>query len=145
MKFFLPMLLVPIALFLACGSNPVTPDVHNLTQGGWSGSLFQDTVEVTFTVSGDTVKDFTVALLYDFGQQVTDSTVVWILDDFIVANDSFSVFQEDDLNQYTFSMDLAGGFTTSSNVSGTLNTVGIFQDSSVTDSVTIETTWHATP
>jgi len=145
MKLLLPMLLVPIAMFLACGSNPVTPDVQSLTQGGWTGTLFSDSTEVTFTVSGDTVKDFTVALHYDFAPQGKDTTVIWILDDFTVTNDSFSVFQEENLNQYTFSMDLTGGFTPPSNVSGTIMSVGLYQDSSSTDSVTIESTWQATP
>jgi len=107
--------------------------------------LFSDSIEVTFTVSGDTVKDFRVELPYDFAPQGADTTVIWILDDFAVTSDSFSVFQEDALNQYTFSMELSGGFAPPSNVSGTLKSLGIYLESSSTDTVSIESTWQATP
>ena len=145
MKHILPVLLVPVALFLACGSNPVTPVVPGLTQGGWTGTLFSDSIAVTFTVSGDTVKDFRVELPYDFTPQGADTTVIWILDDFTVTNDSFGYYDSDLLNEYMFTIELSGAFTPPSNVSGTLKSLGIYQESSSADTVTIESTWQATP
>jgi hypothetical protein len=145
MKYLIFPALLLTALFLACSTNPVIPPVFDLTQGAWSGELQIDTIPLTFTVVGDAVTGFQVTLLYDFGGHTPDSTVVWTMDDFSAADDSFSVFEEVTGDAYSFSFLLEGTFTPPGNVNGDIFSQGVFHDTFVADTVTIESTWEAFP
>jgi hypothetical protein len=145
MKYLIFPALLLTALFLACSTNPVIPPVYDLTQGAWSGELQLDTIPLSFTVVGDAVTGFQVTLTYDFEGHTPDSTVVWTMDDFSTAEDSFSVFDEVAGISYSFSFQLDGTFIPPDHVSGDVVSLGIYQDSFLADTVSIESTWEALP
>jgi len=143
MKYALiPLLGLAVIIAISCGSNPVTPSTFTISEGPWTGFLFHDSIPIAFTIVGSNMNDLEVSITYDLNL-VPDTTYDWSYPSLQIIDDSVYIYINDGLDEYNFTFELSGSFTSADNAHGSILTTCTFQDSSAAASDTILTTWSA--
>lgn len=111
-----------LSLSISCGSSPspvtpVTPD------GTWAGTVLGE--PITFTVDGDQVKDLHFTFVY-WGMNLPADTVLWTPDDVAIISNEFHMTDTLNNGYYSYSLNINGTYNPSSDISGTLGTMGAF-------------------
>ncbi len=142
MRYICSILIAILIALAGCGSDPADPGGHGIEEGFWMGTTATGD-NISFTVTGDSVKSLQVSLIYIFPLTGYVDTITWNPDNALISNNAFSM-SDSIISNPAYTLSLDGTFTPPDQVSGDVSSGGIYHpDSSTTDIINIDQSWSA--